>query len=104
MATITDIDSSTENRALLQNIQNHLVLVLHAHECLKREQQPTNTNQTSSQNICTLQHCATMRNVLLHMKQCYDLQNCSCKFYYRSMKKTFFYPSVKIPIVFNRVL
>jgi hypothetical protein len=94
MAMTTFINSSTENPVLLQNIRNHLARVLHAHKCLQVERQPTNTNnnhQTSSQNMCTVPQCATMRNVLLHMTTCNDLQNCSCKFYYKPVKKLLYF-------------
>ncbi len=66
-----------------QNMQNYLKLVMHGHNCFKREQQAINTND---KNVCTVPHCGTMRNVLGHMTQCYDLDNCTCEFYYKSIE------------------
>ncbi len=67
----------------LQNMQNHLKLVRHAHNCFKREQLTINTND---KNVCTESDCRTMRDVLRHMTQCYDLDNCPCEFYYKSIE------------------
>jgi hypothetical protein len=87
-----------------RHILHHLVLLLHAHKCLQRERQTANDNhETTSQNLCTIPHCATMRNVLQHMTKCSDFKNCSCKFLLVCNIKTFFL-FLKLPIVFNLVI
>lgn len=57
----------------LKNIQDHLVLVLHAHQCRQREQ------QTTSSLVCQQLRCTQMRTVLQHMNQCTDSTTCLCR-------------------------
>ena len=57
----------------LRDIQDHLVLVLHAHQC-RRHEQPT-----TSSLVCQQLRCAQMRSTLQHMIQCTDSTICSCR-------------------------
>jgi hypothetical protein len=110
----SEADSSMLNHTSLSQIDqrrqiiHHLVLLLHAHKCLQRERQSTTTSndphETTSQNLCTIPHCATMRAVLQHMTKCSDFKNCSCKFDRDYSKKIFFYLYFKLIIVFNLVI
>jgi E1A/CREB-binding protein len=91
----TSVPSIDQRRQII----HQLVLLLHAHKCLQRERQATNNNdnhETTSQNLCTVPHCTTMRNVLQHMIKCGDFKNCSCKFnnYLRNFLNLFFF---KVP-------
>ena len=49
-----------------KQIQQQLVLLLHAHKCSQRTDRPQ----------CQMPHCLTMRNVLAHMLQCNEGRNC----------------------------
>ena len=89
-AAITpEIDSTISNNTSVQQIDQRrqiiqqLALLLHAHKCLQRERQITtngDNHETTSQNSCTIQHCAAMRTVLQHMTKCSDFKNCTCKY------------------------
>ena len=52
---------------------NQMLLLLHAHKCQKREQEPDYTP-------CSVLHCGTMKNVLNHMTHCLAGRNCQCEF------------------------
>ncbi|ESO09433.1 hypothetical protein HELRODRAFT_168416 [Helobdella robusta] len=59
-------------------IQQQLVLLLHAHKCKKREESNNNFLETSSigsaenldHNVCSIPHCKTMKNIIVHMVDC----------------------------------
>ncbi|CAF1312058.1 unnamed protein product [Adineta steineri] len=81
-SNITSIQQNDPRRNIIQQ----LALLLHAHKCLQRERQAQACNgdnnhgtapTTTSLNLCTLPHCATMRTVLQHMTNCADFKTCS---------------------------
>lgn len=91
----SNVDASTRNDNLVENIRYQLRLLLHAHKCLQHETQAASNSVDHtiiSQNPCTVKHCATMRNILQHMRKCEDFNNCSCKFdyYIKINEKKFF--------------
>ena len=49
-----------------------LVVLLHAHRCLRRDREIPD-------HRCTLPNCRETKELLVHMTTCHDSQNCSCK-------------------------
>ena len=108
----SDIDTSIINNSCVQQIDqrrqiiHHLALLLHAHKCLQRERLAiTNgdNHETTSQSLCTVPHCTTMRTVLQHMTKCADFKSCSCKSALHS-STVIYLCFFQLPIVFNLVI
>ena len=55
-----------EERRIL--IQQRLMILLHAHRCLKNDYEPKSLGV--NYQPCTLPYCLTMKNVLNHMRRC----------------------------------
>ncbi|CAI2355924.1 unnamed protein product [Caenorhabditis sp. 36 PRJEB53466] len=66
----TEDISHEEKKKLLQQ---QLVLLLHAYKCANKSTNNENAEDQQRRQECTLQHCATMKVLLNHMKTCGDV-------------------------------
>ena len=57
-----------------RHISQQLILLLHAHQCYRREKDTMNSG--GAVQLCLLAYCYTIKNVLIHMSSCQAGKSC----------------------------